>query len=218
MTSAWTSRDEPTEVLPAVANDDAPFDWRHADTVGDERAADGPETRLGPDASGPSWTVDTLVPGFWPAMQPVAPEAASQQPISAPHAAVRPTPLPTRTADMPDGDWWSATSMATDEERTWAPAAHWLPLLTHWVGPLILLVTVGRRSERVRAEAVASLNWEITVALVLAVATLLPKVYGIGIALSVAVIVLSVLLHVAGALEARRGHHYAYPFALPIVR
>ena len=100
----------------------------------------------------------------------------------------------------------------------WAPAAHWLPLLTHWIGPLAVLLTVGRRSEWVRTEAAASLNWEITVAVLLAVSAGLAQFGVIGPALALAVIVLSVGLHIAGAVTASRGGSFRYPLALPIVR
>lgn len=106
----------------------------------------------------------------------------------------------------------------TAEERVWAPAAHWLPLLTHWIGPLAVLLTVGRRSEWVRTEAAASLNWEITVAVLLAVSAGLAQFGVIGPALALAVIVLSVGLHIAGAVTASRGGSFRYPLALPIVR
>lgn len=112
-------------------------------------------------------------------------------------------------------DSWAAP---TREELTWATAAHWLPLLTHWVGPLVVLLTVGRRSARVRAEAAASLNWEITVAVVLAVSAGLARFGVVGPVLAIAVALFSIGMHVAGAVTASRGGSFVYPLALPIVR
>lgn len=122
---------------------------------------------------------------------------------------------PTQGQPPPTAPIWPGP---TDEERVWAPAAHWLPLLTHWIGPLVVLLTVGRRSEWVRAEAAASLNWEITVAVLLALSVALSRFGVIGPALALAVIVLSLGLHIAGAITASRGGSFHYPLALPIVR
>ncbi len=104
------------------------------------------------------------------------------------------------------------------ETRTWATAAHWLPLVSHWMGPLVLLLTVGRRNPWVRAEALTSLNWEITVAVGLAFSLVFYQFGVVGPALSVALVLLSVGLHVAGALTAWQGRHFEYAAALPIVR
>jgi len=112
-------------------------------------------------------------------------------------------------------DRWAAP---TREELAWATAAHWLPLLTHWVGPLVVLLTVGRRSDRVRTEASASLNWEITVAVILAVSAGLARFGVVGPILAIAVALFSIGMHIVGAVTASRGGSFVYPLALPIVR
>lgn len=111
-----------------------------------------------------------------------------------------------------------ADAPPTREERTWASAAHWLGLLTMWVGPLVVLLTVGRRSERVRQEALSSLNWEITMALLLALGVFVSQWGILGPALAIAVLILSAGLHIIGAVVAHRGGSFSYPLALPIVR
>ncbi len=116
----------------------------------------------------------------------------------------------------PAASAWSPARPSTDD-LVWAPAAHWLPLLTHWVGPLVVLLTAGRRSERVRAEAVASLNWEITVAILLAVATALAPFGLVAPGLALGTVAVSVGLHVFGAVTVARGGRFTYPGALPFI-
>ncbi len=52
------------------------------------------------------------------------------------------------------------------------PASHWLPLLTSWLGPLVVLLTVGERNARVREHAKESLNFEVTFTLVVLLASI----------------------------------------------
>lgn len=99
-----------------------------------------------------------------------------------------------------------------------ATMAHALPLISHWIGPLIVYLTAGRRSSHVRTEAAHSLNWELTVAIALALCGLLAPFGVIAPALAIGVAVLSLGLHIAGAITAARGHSFAYPFAIPFVR
>lgn len=110
-----------------------------------------------------------------------------------------------------------AGASRSPEEAEWMPRAHWLGLLTHWVGPLLVLLTVGARNDRVRAEAVESLNWEITVAIAMAFSAML-LFGGAGIVAALAVVACSIVFHLRGAAEARKGRHYRYPLALRIVR
>lgn len=103
-------------------------------------------------------------------------------------------------------------------DRRLAALPHWVALFTFWVGPLAVLLTAGRTSRRVRDAAVASLNWEITVAMLLAASVFLARWGTIGPAVAIAVVILSVGLHLIGAITAWRGGSFTYPLALPIVR
>ncbi len=81
----------------------------------------------------------------------------------------------------------------------------------------MVLLTAGRRSERVRAEAVASLNWEITVAILLAVATALGPFGLVAPGLALVTLAVSAGLHVYGAITVARGGRFRYPGALPFI-
>lgn len=173
-----------------------------------------PGADAGPVSVGPQygWT-QQYAPAPAPAYDPTR--------VPLPHEAAfgwSPTPTPTHPIAIGAHAYVGPFAAPTRRERTWATAAHWLPLLTHWVGPLVVLLTVGRRSDRVRTEAAASLNWEITVAVLLAVSAGLARFGVIGPVLAIAVVLFSVGLHGLGALVASRGGSFAYPLALPIVR
>lgn len=116
---------------------------------------------------------------------------------------------------------WDAYPM-TSEERTWAPAAHWLPLVTGWavgigwIGPLVLMLTVGQRSPRVLAAAKESLNFEITVAIAVVVSVVLMFAL-IGFILLPIVGVGAFVLHIMAAVSESKGQPYRYPFTLRLI-
>lgn len=185
-------------------------------------AAVPPPAGLGWDAPPPGWAAPPpgwdAPPQGWaaPPQGWAAPQGWSAPPgwgpPAGPPAHLGATPV--WGAPLPAG--W-APARPTRDDLVWAPAAHWLPLLTHWVGPLAVLLTAGRRSERVRAEAVASLNWEITVAILLAVATALAPFGLVAPVMALATVAVSVGLHVFGAVTVARGGRFRYPLALPFV-
>jgi uncharacterized Tic20 family protein len=110
-----------------------------------------------------------------------------------------------------------ALGRLTAADTSWMTTAHWIGLATHWVGPLLVLLTVGQRRPRVRAEAVESLNWEITVAVGLAVAMLLMPT-GLGWPAALLVVLCSIGFHLRGAAVASEGRPFHYPVALRLVR
>ena len=103
------------------------------------------------------------------------------------------------------------------EERAWVPASHWLPLLTSWLGPLVLLLTIGERNSRVREHARESLNFEITLWLGLLLSALLAHVL-VGFLFLVLLLLLAVVLRIDATVESIRGRTHRYPFTLRIVR
>lgn len=156
-------------------------------------------TRFPPPQGEPYLPGPPYGPGWGPAAPPYR-----EQPSAWP-APYAPWPAP------------SAPAPPSRDDRTWAAAAHWLPLVSHWLGPLGVYLTIGERNAWVRAEAVESLNFEITVALGMAVSFLLMST-GIGVVTAVALLLCSIFFHLRGSRVASRGGHYRYPFALRIVK
>lgn len=230
---AWVHQDHP-HVSDAPRSQPTPYDPSYPSTedtrplyrpLPGEPAA--PPTYGWPGAPGPTWHEDPYgVRGrsvFDDLFRPDSPPATSTAgwPSAEPQVASpwnpREQPAPPAWAEPADvrtgdGDGWRNRPM-TAEERRWAPAAHWLPLLTTWVGPLVVLLTVGERNARVRECAKESFNFEVTMALALLASVLLVFV-GVGLVLVVLLPVVWLVLHLVAAARAGRGEMYRYPMRI----
>lgn len=156
-----------------------------------------------PPAPGPS------APGPHPSAAPVPPWTPGSAPTGT-HVAL-PAPVGGAVATV-EADPWRAWPMSA-EERRWAPAAHWLPLLTTWVGPLVVLLTVGERNARVRECAKESLNFEVTFTLAMLVSVLLIFV-GVGVLLVIVLPLIWIVLRAMAATRAARGEMPRYPLRI----
>ena len=114
------------------------------------------------------------------------------------------------------GDPWGGRPLS-ETERTWVPAAHWLPLITGWLGPLVLLLTVGEREPRVREHAKESLNFEITYCIYLLISALLIFVV-VGILTSILLPIVWLVLRIVAALDASKGKLHRYPVTIRFLR
>lgn len=135
-----------------------------------------------------------------------------------------------------------ARTATASEERTWATWSHLGPLLMGvvamlvtggalsiltFVFPLIVMNTVGSRSARVRAHAVESLNFQLSMLLysvTLTIVMLVVAVATIGLGLIVmipALIALGlfwVVVMVIASVQASNGGFYRYPLNIRFVR
>lgn len=115
-------------------------------------------------------------------------------------------------------DPWSGTPLH-GSERFAVPAAHWSALVSSWVGPVVILLTVGEHNLRVREHSRRSLNFEITIAVLMAGAALLTMLAFLpGVIAVAAVAALWLLARVIGALRAARGRLVRYRGAIPFIR
>ncbi|HHU38215.1 MAG TPA: DUF4870 domain-containing protein, partial [Propionibacterium sp.] len=105
----------------------------------------------------------------------------------------------------------------TGRDRVWVPASHWIALLTTWLGPFIILLTVGEASARVREHAKESLNFEITFWFGMLLAALGTFVL-IGYVFLVLLPILWLVLRVMAALDAGAGKQVRYPLTMRLVR
>lgn len=126
----------------------------------------------------------------------------------------------------------SAHGAFTEQERTWASAAHWGSFLAAWVAlgvlaPLIVLLAQGSTSPYVRKHAVESLNFQISLLIYSAAATVVAFVgavltLGLGLILIVPVAavlaIVVIVLIVLAAIAAANGDDYRYPLTLRLVR
>lgn len=108
------------------------------------------------------------------------------------------------------------------EEATWASAAHWSPLLLNlaglgFLGPLIILLVQGGKSARVRANAVESLNFELTFIIAMIVSVILILLL-VGIALVIVIPIVWFILRIVAAVAASNGQDYRYPLNIRMVK
>lgn len=118
--------------------------------------------------------------------------------------------------DLPRGDPWGGAPLS-GRDRFWVPAAHWSALLTTWIGPAVILLTTGEGNLRVREHARTSLNFEITMAVLLFLAALTLR-WGVGLVLVPAVVLFWLVARLVGAFRASRGRLVRYPGCFPFVR
>jgi uncharacterized Tic20 family protein len=111
-----------------------------------------------------------------------------------------PAPLPRAPVAVPESP--------TAEDRMLAAVAHGSGYLTTFIGPLVLMLTSGRRSSYVRRHAVEALNFQLTL-LMFVVVTL-----GLG------GVLYAITWIVAGiaALAGLAGQRFRYPLTLRLIR
>jgi uncharacterized Tic20 family protein len=111
-------------------------------------------------------------------------------------------PQPVRGADL------STPEAPTGEDRLLAAVAHGSGYLTTFIGPLVLMLTSGKRSAYVRRHAVEALNFQLTLLMVVIVT------FGIG------ALLYAVTWIVAGiaALAGLAGQRFQYPLTLRLIR
>jgi uncharacterized protein len=112
--------------------------------------------------------------------------------------------------------------LPADQERLWAMLSHLLSfvaayLFLGFVAPLVILLVFGQRSAFVRANAVESLNFNLSWLLYAIVSVLLIFV-GIGLLLLLALGIAYVILIVIASIRANNGELYRYPLTIRLVR
>lgn len=121
------------------------------------------------------------------------------------------------TADLAPAPWpgggkgapWEVQGAPTGEDRMLAAAAHAVAVPTLFVGPLVLMLLSGKRSEYVRRHAAEAVNFQITL-LLLTIVT-----FGIG---GVVYAVAWVLSAVAAVYALAGSGRFRYPWILRPVR
>lgn len=135
---------------------------------------------------------------------PVPPPPAHSTAVLPPHPA---TPPPVWTPPQQHPYYPSAVTVAPPTASATLASGHletgaiawWAGLVTHWVGPLILVLTLGRRNDTVLKEATTVLVVEAILALLL---LLVIAVAGINVLFLVALVAISLIAHIAGGVRA----------------
>ncbi len=112
----------------------------------------------------------------------------------------------------------------TQDERTWGMLAHLaafsgliVPVCGNILAPWGVWLAKRRESAFVAEQAKEALNFNISVAIAMAVCWALTYVF-IGILLGVALFVYWLAMTILAGIKAGEGVHYRYPFALRLVK
>lgn len=142
-----------------------------------------------------------------------------------------PAPRPQPAPMVPANPYGTPTGFAVQPYQqahgdvTLASAAHWGALVANvltgtglgFLVPLILMQTAGKTDPFVRANAVESLNFSLTMLLGMVISLLLLLVF-VGIIGVIAIPVVTIIFQILGALAANRGEVYRYPISIRFVK
>ncbi|HEY3545181.1 MAG TPA: DUF4870 domain-containing protein [Propionicimonas sp.] len=154
---------------------------------------------------------------------PAAPTYGQQfsQPAYAPQQSQVPSPA---YAPSYSGQQlaYPVSELSAADENVWSGAAHWSAILASFVGlgflgPLIVLLTQGTKSPRVRANAVESLNFEITFIIAMIASVLLIFIV-IGIVTTILIPLAWLILRILASVQASSGQDYRYPVNIRLVK
>lgn len=112
--------------------------------------------------------------------------------------------------------------MTPDQERTWAIISHVGSFAAAYIAlgllcPLVVLLVKGNESQFVRANAVESLNFQITVAIAAVISFVLVFLV-IGIFMLIALAIAYIVFVILGTMAASKGEVYRYPISLRLVK
>ena len=130
-------------------------------------------------------------------------------------------PLPP-SGGPPGGRQPGQPPLSADQERLWGMLAHLLSFVAAYialgfVAPLVVLLVFGPRSAFVRAQAVESLNFNLSWLLYAIVSAIL-LVVGIGLLLLIALGIAYVVLVVIASVRANNGQSFRYPLTIRFIR
>ena len=123
---------------------------------------------------------------------------------------------------VPPGGPPGQAPLAPDQERLWAMLAHLLSFVAAYLAlgflaPLVVLLVFGPRSAYVRANAVESLNFNLSW-LIYAIAGVLLIILGVGILILIALGIAYVVLVIIASVRANNGEFFRYPLTVRFIR
>jgi uncharacterized Tic20 family protein len=109
-----------------------------------------------------------------------------------------------------------SSGMSAQDEKTWSMLAHISGIFLSLLGSLIILLLYKDKSAVVERHAKEALNFQITLAIVIAVSIPLCIIL-IGIPLTILAGLAGVILPIIAGLKANDGEEYKYPYILRLV-
>ncbi|MEY4348273.1 MAG: hypothetical protein RIS43_692 [Actinomycetota bacterium] len=106
---------------------------------------------------------------------------------------------------------------SSSNEQTMIVLAHLGGLILGFIPALVIMLTSGSTSARVRAQAVEALNFQITLVIAGIVAFILTFIL-IGILLFAAIFIVGLVFPILAAVKVSQGQDYFYPISLRLVK
>ena len=112
--------------------------------------------------------------------------------------------------------------LPADQERLWGMLAHLLSFVAAYialgfVAPLVILLVFGPRSAYVRAQAVESLNFNLSWLLYAVIGGIL-LIVAVGLLILIALGIAYVVLIVIASIRANNGEFFRYPLTIRFIR
>lgn len=102
------------------------------------------------------------------------------------------------------------------DEKLWATLVHIGGIFFWFLPPLIGYLVLKDRGPFVRAHMATALNFQITMAIAMAVGWVL-SIIGIGLLIILAVYVVNIVFSIIAAVKANQGQWYQYPVAIKFI-
>ena len=172
-----------------------------------------------PPPDGPASSGDPYSAPKVPPQDPVAgnPYASAQPPGGIPPYQAPGQPGPHPPQGMAPGPYPPGQAPLTpSEERTWALVSHLSFFVLSVFGPLIVMLTMGKRSHFVRTQAVEALNFHLVILIATAISVPLMFVL-IGFLTLLAAVGYGAVMSVIAAIKISEGVDYRYPLTLRMV-
>ena len=106
--------------------------------------------------------------------------------------------------------------LSADEERLWSLLCHLSYFALGIIFPIIIMLTVGNRSQFVRHHAVEALNFHITI-WIAGIACGLLILLLIGLVLLPLLLVVAAVFAIIAAVQAYQGQYYRYPLTIRLI-
>jgi len=110
----------------------------------------------------------------------------------------------------------SAAPLTPAEDKQWASFAH-LGGILGFLPSLIIWLVFKDRGEKTNVEAKEALNFQITILFAYIVGSILSLVF-IGVFISLAAWVVSIIFSIMGFMKVNEGGSYRYPFAIRLIK
>lgn len=188
-----------------------------------------PTTPYGVGASGADYT-ENLARQSYGAPAPTPPAAApyADTPYAAASGAASGYAEPpfAQAAQPPAAEQYGqlvpASQLSASDENLWATAAHWSTLVASviglpFLGPLLVLLIQGPKSARVRAQAVESLNFDLTMTIAMLLSVMLVFLL-IGVVTTPILGILWLVFKIVATVQTASGQDYRYPLNIRMVK